>query len=73
MNTLEMAGFSTEKYWIFSFQKSSGYTNSTENTEKVLSEKTMDFDEFSWQKCHKQDKQRLIITSIQISNLNFWK
>lgn len=39
MNTLEMAGFSTEKYWIFSFQESSGYTNSTENTAKVLSEK----------------------------------
>jgi len=43
MNTLEMAGFSTEKYWIFSFQESSGYTNSTENTEKVLSKKQGDF------------------------------
>ena len=53
MNTLEMAGFSTEKYWIFSFHESSGYTNSTENTEKVLSEKTMSFDENSWQKRHK--------------------
>lgn len=52
MNTLEMAGFSTEKYWIFSFQKSSGYTSSTENTEKVLSEKIMDFDGFSWLKRH---------------------
>ena len=38
-NTLEMAGFSTEKTWFFSFQESSSYTNSTENTEKVLSEK----------------------------------
>jgi len=47
-----MAGFSTEKYWIFSFQESSGYTNSTENTEKVLSGKTMDFGGFMWRKCH---------------------
>jgi hypothetical protein len=43
-NTLEMVGFSTEKYWFFSFQESRSYTNSTENTEKVLSVKTMDFD-----------------------------
>ena len=50
-NTLEMAGFSTKKYWVFSFQESSGYINSTENTEKVLSGKTMDFGEFSLQKC----------------------
>ena len=51
-NTLEMAGFSTEKYWIFSFQKSNGYTNSTENTEKVLSVNLVDFYGFTWQKCH---------------------
>jgi len=38
-NTLEMVGFSTEKYWFLSFQESSSYTNSTENTEKVLSTK----------------------------------
>ena len=51
-NTLRLMGFSSEKYWIFSFQKSSGYTNSTENTEKMLSGKTIDFGEFPWQKCH---------------------
>lgn len=53
-NTIEMAGFSTEKYWFFSFQESSGYTNSTENTEKVLSEKTMEFEGSSWRKCHER-------------------
>ena len=52
MNTLEMAGFSTEKYWIFSFQESNGYTNSTENACFMLSRKIMDLDEISWQKCH---------------------
>ena len=51
-NTLEMAGFSTKKYWIFSFQESSAYTHSTDNVTKVLSGKTMDFDGISWQKCH---------------------
>ncbi len=51
-NTLEMAGFSTENYWIFSFQESSGYTNSTENTRKVLSKKMMIFMQNLWQKCH---------------------
>jgi len=52
MNILEMAGFSTEKYWIFSFQESSGYTNSTENTEKVLSGKFVYFDGILWLICH---------------------
>ncbi len=47
-NTLEMAGFSTEKTRFFSFQESIGYTNSTENTEKVLSAKTMGFERNSW-------------------------
>jgi hypothetical protein len=51
-NTLEMVGFSTEKYWFLSFQESSSYTNSTENTEKVLSEKTVEFEGKSWRKCH---------------------
>ena len=50
--TLETAGFSTEKYWIFSFQKSSAYTHSTDNVTKVLSGKSMVFDGISWQKCH---------------------
>jgi len=53
-NTLEMAGFSTEKYWIFSLQESSGYRHSTLNVNFVLSGKTMDFDEISWQKSHGQ-------------------
>jgi hypothetical protein len=47
-NTLEMAGFSTEKTWFFSFQESSGYINSTENTAKVLSAKTTEFEGSSW-------------------------
>jgi hypothetical protein len=53
-NTLEMVGFSTEKYWFFSFQESSSYTNSTENTEKVLSVKPIEFEGKSWRKCHKR-------------------
>jgi len=51
-NTLEMVGFSTEKYWFFSFQESSSYTNSTENTENMLSKKISSFYGFTWQKCH---------------------
>ncbi len=51
-NTLEMAGFSTEKTRFFSFQESIGYTNSTENTEKVLSEKLMISKVILWQICH---------------------
>jgi hypothetical protein len=47
-----MAGFSTKKYWIFSFQESSAYTHSTDNVTNVLSRKNMDFDGKSWQKCH---------------------
>jgi hypothetical protein len=53
-NTLEIAGFSTEKTWFFSFQESNGYTNSTENTEKVLSSKPVEFDGNSWRKCHER-------------------
>jgi hypothetical protein len=52
-NTLETAGFSTEKYWIFSFQESSAYTHSTHNVTNVLSGKIMDFDGDLWHLSHK--------------------
>ncbi len=55
-NTLEMAGFSTEKTWFFSFQESSGYINSTRNMEKVLSKKHYVFMKF-------RGKNATIITS----------